>query len=70
MITEPQQAERILQQGQADLIALARGILYDPRWPWHAAQQLGGSVRYPDRYLRCRPWVRNDVFGERGSGVR
>lgn len=70
MITEADQAEAILQNGQADLVALARGMLYDPRWPWHAAQQLGGQVRYPDRYLRCRPWVRNDVFGERGSGMR
>ncbi|MGB0723407.1 MAG: NADH:flavin oxidoreductase/NADH oxidase [Gammaproteobacteria bacterium] len=74
MITEPQQAEDILQAGQADLIAMARGLLYDPRWAWHAAEQLapdtGGLVAYPDQYLRCRPWVRNDVFGEKGSGMR
>jgi len=70
MITEPEQAEAILAAGQADLVALARGMLYDPRWAWHAAERLGGSVNYPDQYLRCRPWVRNDVFGERGSGMR
>ena len=44
LITEPQQAEDLLQQGEADLVALARGILYDPRWPWHAAAALDGSA--------------------------
>ncbi len=37
LITEFEQAEAILGTGDADLIALARGLLYDPRWPWHAA---------------------------------
>jgi len=70
MITEPQQAEDILNNQQADLIAMAREFLYNPRWPWHAAAELGGQVHYPDQYLRCRPWVRNDVFGEKGSALR
>jgi len=65
MITEPQQAESIIAQGQADMVALARGMLYDPRWAWHAAEVLGGKVSYPNQYLRCRPWVRNDTFAER-----
>ena len=64
MITEPRQAEAILAEGRADMVALARGFLYDPRWAWHAAEELGGDVRYPNQYLRCRPWVRNDVFGD------
>ena len=37
LITDTQQAERILQAKQADAIGIARGMLYDPRWPWHAA---------------------------------
>ena len=41
LITEPEQAEAIVAGGQADLVALARGMLFDPRWPWHAAAQLG-----------------------------
>jgi NADPH2 dehydrogenase len=65
MITEPRHAEAIIAQGQADLVALARGMLYDPRWAWHAAAELGASVYYPNQYLRCRPWVRNDTFAER-----
>jgi 2,4-dienoyl-CoA reductase-like NADH-dependent reductase (Old Yellow Enzyme family) len=46
-ITDPHQAERVVADGTADLVALARGILYDPRWPWHAAQALGARVSAP-----------------------
>ncbi|MEQ1438868.1 NADH:flavin oxidoreductase/NADH oxidase [Fontimonas sp. SYSU GA230001] len=55
LITEPQQAERILAEGRADAVALARGILYDPRWPWHAAAALGASAVAPPQYLRAEP---------------
>ncbi|KRA50819.1 NADH:flavin oxidoreductase/NADH oxidase [Pseudoxanthomonas sp. Root630] len=55
LITEPQQAEDILQQGRADAVALARGILYDPRWPWHAAAALGADVAVAPQYLRSAP---------------
>ncbi len=55
LITDAQQAENILQQGSADLIALGRGILYDPRWPWHAAAVLGGQVNVPEQYLSAEP---------------
>ena len=55
LITEPQQAEAILQHGQADAIALARGILYDPRWPWHAAASLGAQATVAPQYLRSAP---------------
>ncbi len=65
MITEPQQAEAILAAEQADLVALARGMLYDPRWVWHAAAELGAEVHYPKQYLRARPEVRDDIFAER-----
>ncbi|MCG6968053.1 MAG: NADH:flavin oxidoreductase/NADH oxidase [Chromatiaceae bacterium] len=60
MITEALQAESILAEGKADLVALARGMLYDPRWAWHAAADLGAEVRYPNQYLRCRPRQRAD----------
>lgn len=54
-ITEPIQAETILATGQADFVALARGALYDPRWPWHAAEVLGESAAFPSQYQRCHP---------------
>ena len=41
LITEFEQAESILSTGDADLIALALAMLYDPRWPWHAAAYFG-----------------------------
>ncbi|HVA56114.1 MAG TPA: NADH:flavin oxidoreductase/NADH oxidase [Gammaproteobacteria bacterium] len=55
LITEPEQAETIVASGQADLVALARGMLYDPRWPWHAAVRLGDQVVAPKQYLRSQP---------------
>lgn len=55
MITSFDHAEAILTNGDADLIALARGILYDPHWPWHAAAHLGASVAAPPQYLRSQP---------------
>jgi 2,4-dienoyl-CoA reductase-like NADH-dependent reductase (Old Yellow Enzyme family) len=55
LITEATQAEAIVSTGDADLIAIARAALYDPRWPWHAAAELGGQVKAPDQYLRCQP---------------
>jgi len=55
MITEFEQAESILSTGDADLVALARAMLFDPRWPWHAAAHFGTQVRAPDQYLRAQP---------------
>jgi 2,4-dienoyl-CoA reductase-like NADH-dependent reductase (Old Yellow Enzyme family) len=67
LITEPQQAEEIIASGQADLVALARGLLYDPRWPWHAAAALGANVDAPPQYWRAPPHEYKDLF--RGSVV-
>lgn len=62
LITEAEQAEQILQQGEADAIALARAILYDPRWPWHAAAKLGAKISIAPQYLRCQPHGIKDLF--------
>lgn len=63
LITEAEQAEAITFTGQADAIALARGILYDPRWPWHAAAKLGAEVKAAPQYLRCQPRSLKKLFG-------
>ena len=55
LITAPQQAEDILLQAQADAIAIARAVLYDPRWPWHAAAALGETIAIAPQYLRSAP---------------
>ena len=62
LITDFEQAEAIVGTGDADAIALARGILYDPRWPWHAAAHLGGKVEAPNQYLRSQPRQYRDLF--------
>ena len=54
-ITQAHQAETILQSGQADMVAIARGALYDPRWPWHAAEALGDTAAFPPQYARSHP---------------
>jgi len=55
LITKPQHAQDILDRGQADAIALARAMLYDPRWPWHAAAALGQRALAAAQFLRCEP---------------
>ena len=70
LITEPQQAEAILQAGDADLIALARAFLYQPRWGWQAAAALGGTVEANPIYWRCLPREAQAVFGKVSIGGR
>ena len=62
LITEPAQAESIVAGGAADAVALARAMLYDPRWAWHAAAQLGAQVPAPHQYWRCQPRALKDLF--------
>ncbi|MCP3709285.1 NADH:flavin oxidoreductase/NADH oxidase [Paraburkholderia sp. CNPSo 3274] len=62
LITGFEQADAIVSTGDADFIALARAILYDPRWPWHAAADLGAHVRAPKPYLRSQPRRFRDLF--------
>lgn len=70
LITQPQQAEDILQKGEADLIALARALLFRPRWPWEAAAELGGQVRGSEQYWRCLPREAQKIFGDVKIGQR
>jgi 2,4-dienoyl-CoA reductase-like NADH-dependent reductase (Old Yellow Enzyme family) len=70
LITEAQQAEAILQAGDADLIALARAFLYQPRWGWQAAAALGGQVAAHPAYWRCLPRQAQSVFGQVSVGGR
>jgi 2,4-dienoyl-CoA reductase-like NADH-dependent reductase (Old Yellow Enzyme family) len=71
LITESQQAEDVIESGSADLVALARGMLYDPRWPWHAAAQLGATVDAPaPSYWRAPPHGYGGLFGKTQYGAR
>ena len=70
LITEPLHAESIIASGQADVVALARAMLYDPRWPWHAAAALGAQVDAPPQYWRCQPRELKNLFGNTRLGQR
>ena len=58
-ITEPAQAENILEKGQADMIAIARRLMYDPHWAWRAATEFGVFLKYPARYRNANPRIGN-----------
>ena len=70
LITEPEQAEAVLAAGHADMVALARGLLYNPRWPWHAAAKLGAQVSAPRQYWRSQPAGQKALFGAVRIGQR
>jgi 2,4-dienoyl-CoA reductase-like NADH-dependent reductase (Old Yellow Enzyme family) len=70
MITDAVQAETVVAAGDADLVAMARAFLWDPRWPWHAAAQLGGKVVAPQQYWRSVPREAQNAFGEFRIGQR
>jgi 2,4-dienoyl-CoA reductase-like NADH-dependent reductase (Old Yellow Enzyme family) len=70
LITEAAQAEAIVAEGRADLVALARAMLFNPHWPWQAAAQLGAQVEAPRQYWRSQPRGLNDLFGEVRIGQR
>lgn len=55
MILHPQQAEGIVANGRADLVAIGRAFLDNPRWGIHAAAELGVDINYADQYIRARP---------------
>ena len=73
LIVHAQQAEAILQQGQADLVALARELLYNPNWPLDAAQKLGADPQFQlvppaagwwlDKRRASAPGVQPSTFG-------
>jgi 2,4-dienoyl-CoA reductase-like NADH-dependent reductase (Old Yellow Enzyme family) len=70
LITEAAQAEEIVASGKADLVALAGGMLYDPRWGWHAAAELGGQVAAPPQYWRAPPRGHTHLFRDTVFGMR
>ena len=70
LVTEAKQAEAIVASGGADLVALARAMLWDPRWPWHAAATLGAQVEAPKQYWRSAPREAAAVIAHAKVGAR
>ena len=55
MIVTPTQAQAVVESGQADQVAVARAVLDNPRWGWHAAEALGAEISRPPQYQRAAP---------------
>ena len=70
LITEPEQAEAIIANGEADAVGIARAILYNPHWPWHAAAKLGAQVTAPRQYWRSQPREAKDLYKGATFGAR
>ncbi len=70
LITDALQADAIVKAGDADLVALARAMLWNPRWPWHAAATLGGQVQAPKPYWRAAPRDAANVIAHAKVGMR
>ena len=70
LITEAEQAEKLVADGDVDMVALARAMLYDPRWGWHAAATLGATVDAPPPYWRAPPHEHKDLFNNTTFGGR
>lgn len=62
LITSPEQAEHIVVSHQADMVAVGRGMLFNPRWPWYAALALGAKVNVPPQYWRGAPYTAKNLF--------
>ena len=63
LVTDAEQAASIVAAGDADMIAMARAFLWEPRWAWHAAAVLGASIVPPQQYLRSAPRGAAGAFG-------
>jgi 2,4-dienoyl-CoA reductase-like NADH-dependent reductase (Old Yellow Enzyme family) len=70
LITEPAHADAIIASGDADMVALARAFLRDPRWPWRAAAELGGVVAGVPQYWRALTKETAHIFGAIRAGQR
>ena len=67
LIADAQLAEKIVAEGQADMVAIARGAMWNPRFAWHAAEALGGEALYAPKMMACHPKMRPQLFPGRAA---
>jgi len=60
-------AEEILTSGKADLICIGRAAIWDPRWAWHAAEELGAETPYAPKTMAGHPKLRPQLFPKRAQ---
>ncbi len=71
LLDDPDLAEQVLQKEEASLIALGRGMTWNPRWPWHAAEALGAAAPHPPQYARSQSNMRRgDMFRPQAEAAR
>ena len=69
LIAGYQQAEDIVASGQADMICIGRAAIYDPRWAWHAAEELGAEAPYAPKTMAGHPKLRPQLFPKRAQAT-
>jgi 2,4-dienoyl-CoA reductase-like NADH-dependent reductase (Old Yellow Enzyme family) len=67
LITKAREAEEIVASGKADMIAIGRAAMWDPRWAWHAAEELGAETPYAPKTMPAHPSMRPQVFPNRAG---
>ena len=67
MIRDPEYAEHLISDGKADLVAIARGFLYEPGWARRASEELKGNLFYPIQYQRAMPKNWTKAFPDRNK---
>ncbi len=65
LIARARHAEEIVATGKADFVCLARAAMWDPRWAWHAAEELGAEAKYAPKTMPCHPSMRPQLFPNR-----
>jgi 2,4-dienoyl-CoA reductase-like NADH-dependent reductase (Old Yellow Enzyme family) len=69
LIAGYRQAEDIVASGKSDMICIARGAMWDPRWAWHAAEELGAETPYAPKMMRCHPKFRPELYPKHAQAV-
>jgi 2,4-dienoyl-CoA reductase-like NADH-dependent reductase (Old Yellow Enzyme family) len=69
LIAGYRQAEDIVAAGKSDFICIARGAMWDPRWAWHAAEELGAETPYAPKMVRCQPKFRPELYPKHAPAV-
>jgi 2,4-dienoyl-CoA reductase-like NADH-dependent reductase (Old Yellow Enzyme family) len=67
LITKAREAEDLIASGKVDMVCIARGAMWDPRWAWHAAEELGAEAPYAPKTMPAHPSMRPQVFPNRAK---
>jgi len=69
LITSPRECEDFIASGKTDFVVLARGMMWNPRFAWHAAEELGAEAPYAPKYMACHPKMRPQIFPNRAKAA-